>query len=422
MVSKNQICILGLGYVGLPLSIEFAKKYKTISFDVNSQRIKDLKRGFDKNKEISKDQLLDSKIKFTNDVSEISGSNYYIVAVPTPINSKKKPKLNNLKNACTTISKVLKKNDIVVFESTVYPGLTEEYCVPLLEKNNKLKLNKDFFCGYSPERINPGDKINNIKNIIKITSGSNKYSANKIDKLYKSIIKAGTYKAESIKVAEAAKVIENTQRDLNIAFVNELSKIFNKMQIDTEDVLNAASTKWNFLNFKPGLVGGHCIGVDPYYLTHKSKKLNYNPKVILSGRKINDSMPNYIVEKLITILLNNFTSKNGKKILILGYTFKENCSDYRNSKVANIVNKIIKNKMIPYIYDPNINIRNIKNRHNKLFVKKPKNNFYDAIIIAVAHKEIKQMGINKINSYSKRNKIIIDLKGVFPKKYSIFRL
>ncbi len=418
MVSKNQICILGLGYVGLPLSIEFAKKYKTISFDVNSQRIKDLKRGFDKNKEISKDQLLDSKIKFTNDVSEISGSNYYIVAVPTPINSKKKPKLNNLKNACTTISKVLKKNDIVVFESTVYPGLTEEYCVPLLEKNNKLKLNKDFFCGYSPERINPGDKINNIKNIIKITSGSNKYSANKIDKLYKSIIKAGTYKAESIKVAEAAKVIENTQRDLNIAFINELSIIFDKLNLNTYHVLNAASTKWNFLKFYPGLVGGHCIGVDPYYLTYKSKSVGYNPKVILSGRAINDNMSKIVFNSLFDFLKTNKLSKRKSKVLILGATFKEDCGDTRNSQVFKILDLLNKNKVQFDVYDPWVNESHIFKDN---FIKKlEKINYYNAVIITVGHKQFIKMGYKKINKFLKKNSLFFDIKNIFKVKNNKF--
>ena len=418
MKNKIRVCVIGLGYVGLPLSIELSKKYETVAYDISSKRIQNLKNAVDINKEISQIQLRKSKIRFTNSLSEISKSNYYIVAVPTPINNNKKPKLANLKNACLAISKILKKGDIVIFESTVYPGLTEEYCVPLLEKNNNYKLNRDYYCGYSPERINPGDKVHNIKNIIKITSGSNKYSANKIDKLYKSIIQAGTYKVDSIKIAEAAKVIENTQRDLNIAFVNELSIIFDKLGINTYDVLKAASTKWNFLKFYPGLVGGHCIGVDPYYLTFKSKLVGYNPKVILSGRKINDNMSKIVFEKINKYLIKSKIPVNNRKVLILGATFKENCADTRNSQVFEILKLFKKNRIKFDVYDPWVNKLD---KYNNNFIKKiDKSNYYNAVIVTVGHNEFLKMGYRKINKFLKKNSLFFDLKNIFKIKKNKF--
>ncbi len=420
---KENICIIGLGYVGLPLCVEFVKFYNVYGYDLNLKRIQELKKNIDRNNELTKNELKKlSKIKYLSSLDDLKNCSTYIVTVPTPINSKNKPELKYIKKATIDIGKKIKKNDLVIYESTVFPGMTEEYCVPILEKISKLKFNKDFYCGYSPERINPGDKKRKLKNIIKIVSGSNIKTLNRVNNLYKKIIQAGTYKVESIIIAEAAKVIENTQRDLNIAFVNELSKIFNKMNISTIDVLNAASTKWNFLKFTPGLVGGHCIGVDPYYLTYKAKKLNYNPKVILSGRKINDSMPTYVVNNLKKIILSKSSSLNKKKILIMGYSFKENCNDFRNSKVKVIVNEILKSRMIPYIFDPYIKKEYIVDKQKNYFINFPKNNFYDAILICVAHDVYKNIGIKKINNFLKEKKIIFDLKKVFPKKYSSFSL
>ncbi len=406
-----KITIVGLGYVGLPLALAFSKKYNVIAFDKNKNRIKELKIGFDINKETSKKILLNSKIFLTSEIKEIKNSNFYIVAVPTPINSNNKPDLRNLKSACLMISKVLKKNDFVVFESTVYPGLTEEFCVPLLEKNNKLRLNKDYYCGYSPERINPGDKKHGIENIVKITSGSNKYSSNKIDKLYKSIINAGTYKASSIKVAEAAKVIENTQRDLNIAFVNELSIIFDKLNLNTTEVLKAASTKWNFLEFYPGLVGGHCIGVDPYYLTHKSIIKGYKPKFILSGRIINNGMSRFVFDKLIQFFKKNKIKLSKINVLIMGMTFKENCADIRNSQVFDILKRLNKYKINFEIYDPWVG--SVDKYNKKLIKKLNKDNYYDAVIITVAHKKFIDIGYKKIQKILKKKSLLFDLKNIF---------
>ncbi len=415
-INNIKIAIIGLGYVGLPLSLVFSKKYKTIGFDKNKNRVKELSNGFDKNKETSKKVLLDSKIIFTSEKKEIKNANFFIISVPTPININKKPDLRNLKSACLMISKILKKNDFVIFESTVYPGLTEEFCVPLLEKNNNFKLNKDYYCGYSPERINPGDKKHTIENIIKITSGSNQYSSKKIDNLYKSVIKSGTYKASSIKVAEAAKVIENTQRDLNIAFVNELSIIFDKLELNTREVLEAASTKWNFLKFYPGLVGGHCIGVDPYYLTHKSIIKGYKPKFILSGRIINDGMSNFVFNKLIKFFKKNKMELTKIKVLIMGMTFKENCADIRNSQVFEILKRLTKNKIKFDIYDPWVS--SLDKYNKKLITNLNKNNYYDAVIITVAHKQFIKIGYRKIHNILKKKSLLLDLKNIFKLKNS----
>ena len=413
-MKKTKICIFGLGYVGLPLAIEFAKKYNVVGFDKNHNRINQLNLGNDINKEFSKAEIIKNRknLFFTFNKTDIKKSDFYIVAVPTPIKKNLKPDLFYLKTACLVISKMLTLNNIVIFESTVYPGLTEEFCVPLLEQNTSLKYNKDFFCGYSPERINPGDKSHQLNNIVKITSGSNKSTARIVDQLYKSIIKAGTYKVKNIKIAEAAKVIENTQRDLNIAFVNELSIIFDKLELNTNEVLEAASTKWNFLNFKPGLVGGHCIGVDPFYLTYKSKKEGYIPKFILSGRLINDNMSKFICKKILKSFKENKINLKNSKILIMGLSFKENCSDIRNSKVFDIINYFIKNKVNINIFDPCA--ENLIQKYNKYRINKlKKHNYYDAIIIAVGHKIFKKIGIKKIRSFAKKNSIVFDLKNIF---------
>ena len=409
----HNIGIIGLGYVGLPLTLAFSKKYFIKAFDKDSKRIETLKRNEDINNEVKKSELIKTskKIFYTKNIYDLEKCNVYIVAVPTPIKKNKKPELKFLYNACIKISQIIKKNDIVIFESTVYPGLTEEYCAKIIEKKSGLKFNKDFFCGYSPERINPGDNIHSISNIIKITSGSTPKISNLIDKIYKDIIKAGTYKVNSIKIAEAAKVIENAQRDINIAFINELSIIFDKIGIDTNQILKAASTKWNFINFKPGLVGGHCIGVDPYYLTHKSLKLGYKPKIILAGRKVNDSLPKYIISKLRKKMKSKNLSFKSTKILVMGITFKENCNDTRNSKVFDLINYLNKYKFKTDVYDPLINKKKSYN-----LIKFPKKNYYDVIIIAVAHNEFIRLGKKNILAFAKKKNIIFDIKNIFNDK------
>ena len=414
---QKKIAIIGLGYVGLPLAVEFGKKFKTIGYDLNSNRIQELKGGIDKTRETTKNDILSSKkLAFTSSLSEISDCNIFIVSVPTPIDKNNRPNLSPLLNATSSIGTILKKNDIVIYESTVYPGCTEDDCVPLLEKESKLKYNKDFFCGYSPERINPGDKERTLTKIVKITSGSNLEIAKKIDILYQTIIQAGTFMASSIRVAEAAKIIENCQRDINIAFVNELSILFNKMNLDTKEVLEAAGTKWNFLKFEPGLVGGHCIGVDPYYLTYKAEQIGYKSKIILSGRQLNDSMPSIIVENI----KDYFSAKNKKisdsKFLLLGITFKENCPDTRNSKIIDVYNKLIKEKAIIDVYDP-CAIKEDVNREYKINLlddKEIKEKYYDGIIIGVGHKQFLDLQINDF--CFDHHSLIYDLKGILKNK------
>ena len=414
--SKKKIAILGLGYVGLPLAIEFGKKFITIGYDKSFDRVNSLKSNLDKNKEISKNQFLQSKkLSFTSNYKDLSSCNYFIITVPTPIYKDKKPNLNFLINVSNSVSKILKKNDIVIYESTVYPGVTEEICIPILEKKSNLIFNKDFFVGYSPERINPGDKKHTLKNIKKITSASNKKTLNKINYIYKKIIKAGVFPVNSIKIAEAAKVIENSQRDLNVAFINELSIIFKKLKINTSEVLEAASTKWNFLNFSPGLVGGHCIGVDPYYLTYKSIKSGYFPKVILSGRKINNDMPKYIVKDILKLIVSKSKNLKNKKIIILGLTFKENCSDTRNSKVFDIYDLLKKNKIIVDIFDPKLDDKLLHGKQKIKLVKNIKKNEYDGMIVAVAHNEFIKIGLVKLRNMLKKNGFIYDLKSIFKK-------
>ena len=418
-----KICIVGLGYVGLPLALEFGKKRETLGFDINQQRIKELQQGLDKTHEKTKAEILSSKfLKFSYLEYDLKEYNCYIISVPTPIDELKLPDLNPLKDASKKVSKYLKKNDLVIYESTVYPGCTEEICVPILEEGSKLKYNKDFFCGYSPERINPGDKEHKITDIQKVTSGSDVNSANIIDEIYKQIIPAGTHKAKSIKIAEAAKIIENTQRDLNIALINELSMLFNDLEIDTEEVLKAAETKWNFNSYRPGLVGGHCISVDPYYLTYKAKQINFKPEIILAGRKINDNMPNHISKTLINYM--NIKKMNSKKanILIMGLSFKENCSDLRNTQVINLYKILSKESSIIDIYDPMIREEDAFNAYNIKLINKPKLNFYDAIIVAVAHNIFKELGLKNIKKYCKSTSIIYDLKYLLDKEDSDLRL
>jgi UDP-N-acetyl-D-galactosamine dehydrogenase len=424
LTKNTRIGIVGLGYVGLPLAIEFGKKYPTIGYDMNLNRIKTLQERKDYTLEISSNEILKSKkLKFTNCNRDLEVCEVYIITVPTPVDSKNKPDLKSIKQASKSVAKLININNIVIYESTVYPGTTDEICVPILEKFSKLSFNKDFFCGYSPERINPGDKNHRITNIKKITSGSTRESGIFIDKLYKSIIDAGTHLASNIRVAEAAKVIENTQRDLNIALANELSLIFQKMNIDTKEVIDAAASKWNFSKFYPGLVGGHCIGVDPYYLTFKAKKLGYDPKVILSGRELNDSMSKNVVSQLCNMMRKQKILLSGANILVLGFTFKENCPDTRNSKVYDLVSELQRRKMNVHIYDPVLNHKKIQTQHPEFkFLKSPKIKFYEAIIVAVAHDDYKKLGSKKIKQYAKDKHILFDLKSLFSIRESDLRL
>ncbi len=416
-----KIGIIGIGYVGLPLALEFGKIFKTYGYDKNKNRIKNLDRYIDDNKEFSSNEIKKSKkLKFTIKQSDIKDCNIYIITVPTPIYKNKKPDLRNLINATKFTASLLKKNDIIIYESTVYPGVTDEICIPILESTSKFKCNKDFYCGYSPERINPGDRKNQLKNISKIVSGSNKFALNKIFSLYSKIINKKIVKVSSIKIAEAAKIIENTQRDINIAFMNELTQIFNAMNLNTQEILKAASSKWNFINFKPGFVGGHCISVDPYYLSYKSKQIGIDPKMILSGRKINDEMHKYVFKKL----KYNLPGKNisNLNVLILGYTFKENCSDYRNTKIRDLYKLLENNFKKVEVFDPLIINRNIyKEKIN--FIKKLYKKKYDIILIAVAHDRFKKIGIKKIKSFLKnKDSILFDLKYLFNEEQTSFRL
>jgi len=417
MINKSMnlnLAIIGLGYVGLPLTLEFAKKRKVIGFDINSKRIEELILGIDKNLEFKKHELQLSKyLKFTSNEKDLKSANCYIVTVPTPVNDLKKPDLKPLARANEMIAKILKQGDLIIYESTVFPGCVEEECVPTLEKISGLKFNKDFFCGYSPERINPGDRHHTISNIKKVTSGSTPEIADLVDELYKEIITAGTHKAISIKVAEAAKVIENTQRDLNIALINELSILFNKMNIDTQSVLDAAASKWNFLPFKPGLVGGHCIGVDPYYLTYKAQSIGYQPKIILAGRELNDNMGNYVALELINKMKSKSIQIKGAKILIMGLTFKENCPDVRNSGVKNVVNKLKEFKCDLDLQDPYVDKEEIKKIYNINSNFSPNQKIYDAVLVAVAHDEYKIKGLNHIKNLCKESHVIFDLKNIF---------
>lgn len=420
---NNTICIIGLGYVGLPLAHVFNNKYQVIGFDIDEPRINELKKAYDKTLELSKEQLqqsIQNGIKFTCDIEDIKDSNIYIITVPTPIDKNKKPNLSPLLKASEMIARFLKKNDIVIYESTVYPGATEEECVPVLEKFSKLKFNKDFYCGYSPERINPGDKQHTVLNIIKVTSGSTPEIAKIVDNLYASVITAGTHLAPTIKVAEASKVIENSQRDINIAFVNELAMIFNKLGIDTNDVLKAASTKWNFLPYKPGLVGGHCIGVDPFYLSYKAQQVGYNPEIILAGRRLNDNMGIYVANKIIKLMIRNGYKIDGSKVLILGITFKENCPDIRNTRVVDLINELKEFGCIVDVYDPWANIDEVKNKYGIELLQDIKSKTYATSVIAVAHDVFKTLNVNDIKNG--QDALIYDLKSILDEKDSDGRL
>tara|TARA_B100001093_G_scaffold376453_1_gene361603 strand:- start:520 stop:1797 length:1278 start_codon:yes stop_codon:yes gene_type:complete len=420
---KLKLAIIGLGYVGLPLALEFAKKRKVIGFDINNIRIDELNSGIDKNKEFLKNELQSVKsLYFTSNTYELKSANCYIITVPTPVDLSNEPNLEPLIEASKMISKILKKGDVVIYESTVFPGCVEDECVPILEKLSGFKYNLDFFCGYSPERINPGDKNHTISNIKKITSGSTPEIANLIDDLYNEIIIVGTHKSPSIKVAEAAKVIENTQRDLNIALINELSMLFNKMNIDTQSVLDAAESKWNFLPFKPGLVGGHCIGVDPYYLTHKAKSIDFHPKVILAGRETNNNMGAFVASNFIKKMRDKKISLKGSKILIMGLSFKENCADIRNSGVEKVINELKKIDCKIDFYDPWVSHEEINETYNVYPKTELHKNTYDGIIIAVAHEIFKVMGIKAIRDLCKKNSVIYDLKYLFSKEDVDIRL
>ena len=411
----TRIAVIGLGYVGLPLAVEFGKKYLTIGFDVNRSRITALISGSDSTLEVDTAELESAThLSYTTDVDKLKTCNIYIVTVPTPIDINKRPDLSHLEKASETVGKVLSKDDIVIYESTVYPGATEEVCVPILEKHSNLTFNKNFYCGYSPERINPGDKEHRITTIKKVTSGSTPEIADKVDTLYRSIITAGTHKASSIKVAEAAKVIENTQRDINIALINELALIFRRMDIDTEEVLKAAGSKWNFLPFQPGLVGGHCIGVDPYYLTHKAIEVGYYPEIILAGRKLNDSMGKYVANEIINLMTKKRIQVVDSNILVMGLTFKEDCPDIRNTRVVDVVQELSDFHCNIDVFDPWIDKEESLREFGITTVEQPEPGKYDAVIMAVAHHQFKSMGIKAIRALGKKNHILYDIKYILP--------
>ena len=406
-----KIGIIGLGYVGLPLAVEFGRAHRTIGFDINKKRVNELSNGEDLTLEVAPEELaLSTQLSFTSDLEEVRDCTTFIITVPTPIDNDKHPNLEPLKSASSAVGELLKKGDLVIYESTVYPGATDEVCVPILEQQSGLEFNKDFFCGYSPERINPGDKEHRLKNIIKVTSGSTPEVADKVDALYKSIITSGTFKASSIKVAEAAKVIENTQRDVNIALINEFALIFNKLEIDTEEVLEAAGTKWNFLPFRPGLVGGHCIGVDPYYLTHKALEVGYTPEMILAGRRLNDEMGSYVADQVSKLMTKKIINVVGANVLIMGLAFKENCPDLRNTRVVDLVSEFKGFKSNVDVYDPWVETDEARREYGITPVSSLEEGKYDAIILAVAHEEFISIGAEQLKKYGKENHVLYDIK------------
>jgi UDP-N-acetyl-D-galactosamine dehydrogenase len=415
-LDKIQIGVIGLGYVGLPLAVEFGKHYTTVGFDINSHRINELRSGRDATLEVDADELATAeKLSYTDNADGLRDVNFYVVTVPTPIDRHKNPDLKPLESASRIVGQVIKNNDIVVFESTVYPGATEEVCIPIIESVSGLTYNQDFFAGYSPERINPGDKAHRVTTISKVTSGSTPEVAKFVDDVYASIITAGTFCASSIRVAEAAKVIENTQRDLNIALINELSLIFNKMGIDTEEVLQAAGTKWNFLPFRPGLVGGHCISVDPYYLTYKAQEIGYNPEIILAGRRINDSMGAYVAERVIKLMTQRRIHVVGSNILVMGLAFKENCPDLRNTRVIDLIKEFQSYHANVDVYDPWVDPMEAREEYDILPIQEPMTNKYDAIILAVGHDQFKGMGVAGIRKLGHDNSVLFDVKYALPK-------
>jgi UDP-N-acetyl-D-galactosamine dehydrogenase len=421
-LEKATVGIIGLGYVGLPLAVEFGKKFNTVGFDINQPRIAELCDGIDSTLECSSDELKEAlTLSYSSSTEDLKKCNVYIVTVPTPIDEHKQPDLTPLVKASEMLGKVISKGDIIIYESTVYPGATEEICIPVVERVSGLTFNKDFYAGYSPERINPGDKEHRVTNILKVTSGSTPEVAEQVDQLYRSIIIAGTYKASSIKVAEAAKVIENTQRDVNIALINELSIIFNKLDIDTLEVLEAAGTKWNFLPFRPGLVGGHCIGVDPYYLTHKAQSVGYHPEMILAGRRLNDGMGAYVVSQLVKNMLKKQIQVDGANILVMGLTFKENCPDLRNTKVTDIISELKEYNINVDVTDPWCSSAQAEHEYGLSLVKAEQGK-YDAIILAVAHNEFKELGVENIRKLGKKSHVLYDLKYLLPKNSVDMRL
>lgn len=422
-VKDIKLAVIGLGYVGLPLAVEFGKKRPVIGFDINVARIAELNAGQDHTLEVEPEELKQaSQLRYTHETAQLSEANVFIVTVPTPIDAYKQPDLTPLVRASETIGKVLKKGDIVVYESTVYPGATEEVCVPVLERVSGLRFNEDFFAGYSPERINPGDKVHRLPSIRKVTSGSTPEVADVVDALYGEIITAGTHKAASIRVAEAAKVIENTQRDVNIALINELALIFNKLGIDTQAVLEAAGTKWNFLPFRPGLVGGHCIGVDPYYLTHKAQSIGYHPEVILAGRRLNDSMGAYVASQLVKAMTKKRIQVQGSRVLLLGLTFKENCPDLRNTRVVDIIRELAQYDVNVDVYDPWVEADEARREYGVEVLSSLDNNQYDGVIIAVAHQQFVEMGAERLRALGKADHVLYDLKYVLPQDASDLRL
>jgi UDP-N-acetyl-D-galactosamine dehydrogenase len=417
------IAVIGLGYVGLPLAVEFGKLRTVIGFDINPDRIAELRAGRDHTREVSSQELAEAgHLTLTADQADLSAASIFIVTVPTPIDAHKRPDLTPLIKASETVGRALKKGGIVIYESTVYPGATEELCVPVIEEVSGLIYNVDFFCGYSPERINPGDKAHRLTTICKVTSGSTPEIADKVDALYASIVTAGTYKAESIRVAEAAKVIENTQRDLNIALINELAVIFNRMGIDTESVLKAAGTKWNFLPFRPGLVGGHCISVDPYYLTYKAEAIGYQPQIILAGRRLNDRMGAYVAEQLVKALLGKRIHVHGARVLVMGLAFKENCPDMRNTRVVDLIAALRDYEIEVDVFDPWVDYTEAEQEYNLTLISDPKPNNYDGIVLAVAHQEFTKMGAENVRVLGRQNHVLYDLKYIFPADQSDLRL
>ena len=417
MNRKSKIGIIGLGYIGLPLAIELSKKYPTVGFDKNRDRISQLKDGIDKTLEVEKKELNEAKITYTTEIKDIVDCNTYIVTVPTPVDKYNKPDMESLASASKMVGKILNAGDVVIYESTVYPGATEEFCVPILEKESGLTYNTDFFCGYSPERINPGDKDHRLTTIKKVTSGSNENTANFVDTLYNSIVSAGTHKASSIAIAEASKVIENIQRDVNIALINELSMIFNKLELDTNEVLEAAGTKWNFLPFRPGLVGGHCIGVDPYYLAHKAQEIGYNPEMILAGRRINEAVGKYIADNTITEMVKSGINPVGAKVAILGITFKENCPDLRNSKVLDIINHLNTHDCEIKISDPFADVDEAKDFYAIDLLEKDQLTNCDAVIVAVSHDDYKKIAKEKWQEMFNGSGVFIDVKSIYENNF-----
>jgi len=422
-IDDARICVIGLGYVGLPLAVAFGHRLPTLGFDLNKERIAELRRGHDRTLEVTEEELRETtRLSFTADGEDIGDCNVYVVTVPTPIDKACQPDLSALRGATRSIAKHLKKGDVVVYESTVYPGCTEEVCVPILEEVSGLTYNEDFFCGYSPERANPGDREHRLSTITKVTAGSTPEAADFVDGLYRQIVPAGTFKASSIAVAEAAKVIENTQRDVNIALINEIAMICAKMGIDSREVLDAAGTKWNFLPFRPGLVGGHCIGVDPYYLTHKAQEIGHHPEVILAGRRINDAMGGYIARRILRLMLHKGINPSGAKALVLGLAFKENCPDLRNTKVADVIRELSDHQMQVDVHDPWVDTHEAHEEYGLKLTDKPQAGAYDLVVLAVAHRQLVENGAEGVRVYGRPDAVVFDIKAALPKEPGIARL